>query len=191
MGGNDNGFGAGHFANGGAYLMFLVRVEPVGRLIHNQNIRVMHDGLGKPHAAAKPFRQCVDWLVQHAVQFRHVNRPVRRASGGGFVQPANSGHEIQELARRHIGPGRSPFGQISHGLLGTQRLKANVDAVNQRRAGGWAQITGNHFHAGGFAGPIRPQKAQHLPAFHRKTDIVYGAEIAEIFGQVQYINHGL
>ena len=23
-------------------------------------------------------------------------------------------------------------------------------------------------------------KAQHLPAFHRKTDIVYGAEIAEI-----------
>ena len=53
----------------------------------------------------------------------------------------------------------SPFGQISHGLLGTQRLKTNVDAINQRRAGGWTQITGNHFHAGGFAGPVRPQKS--------------------------------
>ena len=61
-----------------------------------------------------------------------------RASGGGFVQPANAGHEIQELARRHIGQAE-PLRQISHGLLGTQRLKTNVDAINQRRAGGWTQ----------------------------------------------------
>ena len=60
--------------------------------------------------------------------------PGRRASGGGFVQPTNAGHEIQELARRHIRPGGAPSGKYPMDCW-ARRLKTNVDAINQRRAG--------------------------------------------------------
>ena len=159
MGGNNNRLIARHIGNGAPHLKFLIGVKPVCRLIHHQHIRVMDNGLRQTDAAAIAFRQCINRLVQHAVQFGHLNGARFSGARRRFIEAANLRDELQKGARRHVGPSRCAFWQIAEMALRRQHMVANIHAHNARRAAARAQKAGNHFHRRRFAGPIGPQKS--------------------------------
>ena len=60
----------GHRPDQPAHLVFLVRVEAVGRLVEDQHLRVVQDRLREADAALEALGQGLDRLVQHPVELQ-------------------------------------------------------------------------------------------------------------------------
>ena len=89
MGGDDDRLVGRHFADQVADLVFLVGVEAVGRLVHDQNFRVVDHRLGQPDAALEPLRQGFDGLAEDFPQIDLVDDVVDAAA---FFQPVEATH---------------------------------------------------------------------------------------------------
>ncbi len=54
-------------------------------------------------------------------------------------------------------------------------------AIYRDRTRGRGEEAGDNFHCCRFAGAIGPQKSEHLALGHRKTQVVYGGKLLELF----------
>ena len=130
-------------------------------------------------AAAIAFRQCINRLIKHAMQFGHADGTGHGSARGHLIKAANTGDKLKKLARRHIRPSGRAFGQITELGLRRHGLLANINTRNARRACGWTQEAGYHFHGRRLAGTIGAKKAHHLTTLNSETEIINRCEVAK------------
>ena len=90
---------------------FLVRVESVGRLVHNKDRRIVQDGLGQSHPALVALRQGFDGLTQHLPQRYFLHRCVDTALAFRAIEAADLGDEAKIRQRRHVAIVGAPSGR--------------------------------------------------------------------------------
>ena len=105
-----------------AHLVFLVGVEPVGRLVEDQHLRIVQQRLRDPNAAPVALRQGLDRLVQNFGDVDHLDHPADAQLGFASGKAADSGDKVEELGGRHVGIGRRALGQVADAALGRDRL---------------------------------------------------------------------
>ena len=110
--------------------MLLIGVEPVGRLVQNQDLRIVNQRLCQTDTAAKTLGQGFDDLPNH----RRKSKPVDD-DGAANTPPlageaAHVGDEIQELGHGHFAVAGSAFREITHAGLGGHRRA--LDIVTRR-----------------------------------------------------------
>ncbi len=170
--------------------MFLVRIEPVGWLVENEDGGIVDDRLRETGAMAKTFRERLDTLVQNGAEETHLDYALDRAR---FLRPAKTaqlGGEVEETAHRHVGVGGRVLGQVTDQAFGRDRVALDVVATYADLAGGRRDEAGDHPHGGGFAGAVGAEKPEHLPAFDAERNVVHRPLCAEIFAQILNFNHG-
>ena len=133
----------------------------------------MDDGLRKTGAMPVALGKRVHILMQDGLEEAQLHRPLDRRLLRGTAQAADFRREIQEAVYRHVRVGRGVFWEITHEFLGGNRLVRNVEAAHGYRAAGGGKETGDHAHGGGFARAVRPEKTQHLAAFHRERNPIH------------------
>src|SRR3954454_12697649 len=172
VGGEHDRFFAAQLADEVAHLVLLVRVEAVGRLIHDQDIRVVDQRLREAGAVLVALRQRVDGLVEHRVEEAALDYAVQRLSAGAPREAPQLGREIEEALDRHVGIGCGVLGQIANEALRLQRGFGDVEAADGNLALGRRHEAGDHAHGGRLACPVRAEEAEHFAALDGERNAV-------------------
>ena len=181
MGGNDDCLIPRHLIDQSAHLVLLVGIEPVGRLIEDQNLGIVKNRLGDTDAAFESLRQRSDGLVQHT-----FNIDLGRRLGDGLAprrarNPPNVGNEGKQLQRCHILIKWSALGQVTDTRLDVDGVAADVEPANDRTAGRRRQEPGHHTHDGGLPRPVGTKETENLAAVHGEAHVVYSGDCPEPF----------
>ncbi len=172
-----------------AHLVLLVGVEPVGRLVEDQHLRVVQQCLRHPDAAPIALRERVDRLMQHLGDMDHLDHPadaeLRLAPG----KAADMSDKAEKLGGRHVGIGRRALGQVADSALRRDRLTGDVVAADGRGAGGGRDKAGDHLHRRRLAGPVRAEKAQDFAPRHIERNVINRDQRAEMFDQMTDLQH--
>ena len=82
-----------HFAD-------LARVQTGGRLVQDDQLRVVHQSLGDAHPLAEAFGQVADQVVRAVVDGNLAHHPLHGRSA--VLHAPQAGHEMQVVADRHL-----------------------------------------------------------------------------------------
>ena len=136
----------------------LHRVEPVQRLVEQEQLGRVHERLGELDALSHALREAPD------ASFRGVLEPDgRERLGCGLARighVAQAGHELDQFARREEGPEavavvHDPDPPVDLGLA------ARIEPEHSDRAGAGIGEPGAQRERGGLAGAVVPEQAGH------------------------------
>src|ERR1700692_5143812 len=96
-----------------ARLVYLCGIETAGGLVENQDIGIVDDGLGEPHALAIPFRKLADKLGLHIRDGAALANlvPARDEALAGHALELTDESEI--LSHLHLGLQRRRLRQVA------------------------------------------------------------------------------
>jgi len=189
MSGKNDGLALAHAADQAAHLVFLVGVQPVGRLIHHQDGGVMDDGLGEAGAVTVAFGEGVHTLVADGFEEAHFHDVVDGLGSGVAPEAAQFGAEIEEAFDRHVGVSGGIFREVADEAFGGEGILGDVKPADGDLAGGGGDEAGNHPHGGGFAGAVGAEESEHFAPLHGEGNIVDGQFGAERLAQIFNFNH--
>ena len=111
----------------------LLRIEPGGRLVEDQDLGVVDERLRQPDALPVALRQLRAVPIGHVGDVRalHHARHPRLALAGRDALDA--GDEVEVLADRHVGVERRRFRQVAGAALGLDRVREDVEAGDDAR----------------------------------------------------------
>jgi hypothetical protein len=167
----------------------LLGVEAGGRLVENQHVRVVNQRLRQPDALPVPLGE------PPAVPVRHVGDPRALHHGRDALlalarrDTLDLGHEVQVLAHAHVGIERRRFREVAGPPLGVEGMIEHVEAGHHRASLGRRHVTGQDPHGRRFSGAVGPQKAENLPFFDAKADVVHRSEPAVSLRDVLNLDH--
>ena len=169
MGRDDDGLACGHLVDELTHLVFLVGVQPVGRLIENEHLGIVEDGLRQPHPATIAFRERVDGLFQDRFQVQQTEDLVQPRPAVGSRQFTRVGDEFQERPGVHFRVTGRTLGQVADPALGRGGLGFDVKAADPGAAGRGGQKTGDDPHRRRLARAVGPEETQYLARTHLKA----------------------
>ena len=159
----DHAVRAAEFADQCANVEDLVGIEPDGRFVENDQIGLVHNGLGDADTLLVA-------LGQGADQFpRYIGEAAALHGTRDGLFTARARHAVQSRGQPQIFSDvqfpvqRRCFREIADPCFGRDRLIHQVNAADADFTGAGGEVTGEHLHGGGFAGAVGPEQAQHLP----------------------------
>src|ERR1700674_836392 len=173
------------------------RIQPRGRLIEDQERRIMHDGSGN----SEPLLHSAGQGAHHGVVFRFQSQ-----QSDDFTNPSGNLRGLQLVGPReglHVLPGFQIFidieeiRQVAEVLLRLLRLPFHIDFIHGDSACGREHEPADHLQRGSLAGAVWTDQAEHLAVGDLKRQAVRGNELARLAGrQVVFLgdvfeqNHG-
>ena len=168
----------------------LLRVEAGGRLVENQNFRIVKNRLREPDALPVTLRELP------AVTIRHV---VDASASHGVFDAASSfarGHpldldprdELKVLAHRHLRVERRRLREVSGPALGFDRLLEDVESGDDRLALSRRHVAGQDAHGRRLAGAVWSEEPEDLSALDAEGQVVDRSDAAVAFGEVLNLN---
>jgi len=136
----------------------------------------VHDRLGKAHAAAKALGERLDGLVEYAAELQALDDVCQALRTPRTLERAQVGDEGEDAAHGHLAVGRRPFGQITEGRLGRERLGLDVVTADAGAAGSRRDEPGEHAHGGGLARRVGTQESEHFTGTHLEAHILHRGE---------------
>ncbi len=167
----------------------LVRVEAVGRLVEDQQLGLMHEGIGEADALPVALREVADDLLAHLVQAAHLHHLADVLAQFTPREPLQRGPEIQIFPHPHVRVQRHVLRHVADAAAGCQRLVENVESSHRSRARGGREVAGEHADRRCFASSIRPEKSHHFTAPDFETDVIYGRPADVAFGEILNLYH--
>src|ERR1019366_3595251 len=170
-------------------LIDLLGIEARCRLVEDQHIWVMNNGLRQANALAVAFRQLPDKLVPDVgdrATFAGVINPTAQFGSAKSLELADKG---QVLSGTHFGVKGWRFREITDVLLHFERLLENVEPCYRGRPGRWRQKTRQHPHGRRLARPVGSEEADDLTLLHLEGDLVDGSIMGVPFRQAFDCNH--
>ena len=153
------------------------RVEPVGRLVEHDQLRVAQQRRRDAEPLLHAERVALELVVARSA--RSTRSSARSTSAS--ARPAVAGQHAQVVAPGQVGvearaldQGADPLGHLG---------AAGGPAQDARRAGGRPDQAEHHPQRGGLAGPVGAEEAVHLAAPHGHADAVDGEPVAVPLGQ--------
>ena len=169
--------------------MICFGIETGGRLVEDQDVRIVDDRLRQADALPVAFRQLRAQSVRHVGDSdarHHLPDSLAPPGGRHALDPR---HEIQILFDRHVGIERRGFRQVAGPALGFDRLLEHVEPGDHGLAIGRRHVAGQNPHRRRLAGAVRAQEAEDFAALDAKADVVDGGDPAVLLGEVLDLNH--
>jgi hypothetical protein len=168
--------------------VFLVGIEPIGRLVQDEHVGIMNDRLGEAGAVTKAFGKRVNALVEHGFQEAHLHRPVDGPLLGVPSQAAQFCSKAEESMHGHIGVSRGVLRQVpDQRLAGIGSSTMSNPPTHRARSG--RDKSCNHAHGSRFSSAVGAEKAENLASFHGERDVVHGQLRTKRLGQILNFNH--
>ena len=111
----------------------LVRVQPRGGLVHNEDVRIVKKRLREPDALAQAARQLADGFFQNLVERTQVANVVDLPFERRRVELARLAEELEKLERRHIEIERTVLGQIAESLRRRDPFFVDIESRDPSR----------------------------------------------------------
>ncbi len=125
-----------------SHLDDLVRIEAVGGLVQDEQVRIAQQGLRDGDALAVAARELSDEATPHAAERQTFDRRVHRRCRGPARESFQPGHECQEFLGAHPVVERDILGHIAHPGPRLERIVDNVEPDDAGGSSGGAQVTG-------------------------------------------------
>ena len=170
--------------------MLLVRVESVGRLVHDEDLRIVDDRLREARPLAVALGERVDRLLRDGREASLLNDGLHLLLRDLAVEPANLGYELEVLLDDHAAIAGGGLRQVSDAALRAHRVGPDVVPADDGRSRRRREEARYHAHCRRFPGAVRPQEAQHLALRDREGNPLHRLEVAEALLQVLYFQHG-
>ncbi len=167
----------------------LVRVEADGRLVEDEERRVVHHGVGQADALAEPLRERADDLAAHVLEVAeplHVVDAVAHGARGDALEP---GAEAEELVDPHVGVERDVLRHVADVAADVERIGHDVEARDVDAPVGGGQVAGEDLHRGALPGAVRPEEAHDLPLGHLERDVLNRLESCVRLGEIGDLDH--
>ena len=123
-------------------------------------------------AALEALRQRLDPLLQHRLRARSCSTAAAtRRLASSRSKPRISAMKSRNARARHVAVAGRALRQVAELRFGQLGLLEHVDAGDARAAGVRLQEAGQHLHGGRLAGAVGAEKAQHLAAAGRSSEM--------------------
>jgi hypothetical protein len=182
--------GAGELANQLPRLDDLPGVQSGRRLVEDQDLGVVDDGLRQAHALPVALRELGAVPVGHVGHPRPLHDLADAILDVG-AKALDLRHERQVLADGHVRIERRRLRQVARTPLCLERVVEDVVPCHQCAPARGRHVAGNNAHCCGLAGTIGAQEAQDLARFDPKTHIVDGRHGAVALREVIHLDHGV
>src|SRR5208337_295898 len=120
--------------------------------------------------AANPMRH-----ISQSADFEHV---LERRVDFRARDIAKPGDEAEIGLDAHIGIERRTFGQVADFPARLERLRKDIESVDQHGARGRRHIAGDDAHRGGLAGAVGPEKAEDGAVLGFERYVFYRDKVA-------------
>ena len=165
-------------------------VEPVRRLVEDEDVGLVHDRLREADALSVALRQRVD---RRDEMLGEPGRPSglrdgRFGAGGGHA--AQLGHHEQVLLHEHLGVERRVLRQVSDLALDALTVARDVEPADRDRPGRRLDEARQHLHDGRLPGAVVPEEADDLSALDPKGNAVDGYDRVVLSADVIKRDHG-
>ena len=126
--GDQHGMRAGERADQIAHGDDLMRIEPAGRLVEHQHLRIAEERGRDRHTLAKAARQLAGRQAHDARKIEPLGGRFHRLLLGGAAHSLDARHEMQELGHVHMVVERRIFRHVADGLAHGERIRHHVVA---------------------------------------------------------------
>jgi hypothetical protein len=154
------------------------------RLVENDNVGIVHQGLRDAYALFVAAREALDQLRAAIFQvgFAYCVGDARGALIGRDVLDARN--EVQKVLDGHIGIHRRSFGQVANVAADLHGIAEHVEAGDLRGAGRGRHVSGEDTHGGGLARAVRTEETENFAFIYGERHVIYGRDRAVGFRQI-------
>ncbi|MYK87411.1 MAG: hypothetical protein F4018_03180 [Acidobacteria bacterium] len=167
----------------------LVRIEPRGRLVHDEHVRIVQQRLRHADALAVPPRQLADGLAGHQLEGAQVDDRVHPLLQERGSHPSRLPEKAQQLERRHVGVHRAVLGQVAETSGRGDPIPPDVVPRDGRLARTRRQVPGQHPHHRGLPGAVRPEEGDDLTLGDGERNVVNRDEGSVVLGEPRRLDH--
>ena len=170
-----------------------LRVQPGGGLVEEQHARAVEDGPGHHEPLGHAAGQGVDRRLGPPAELELLEQLVGGLPGGLGAHAEQPAVEVQVLPDGELAVQGVLLGDDPAELLGQRGVGRDVDAGDERPAGGRDHAGGEDAGRGGLACAVRAEEAEDLPGFHVEVELVHRGEVgARVdLGQVLGVDDGI
>src|SRR5713226_2624962 len=172
-----------------ANLVNLSRVESDRRLVEHQHRRVMNQRLRKPYTLAVALRELAANTVRYGLKAAHLRHVFYRTFQRTASHAAKFRDEAQIRVYAHVTVKRRVLRQISNQAPRFERVRKDIEVVDDDRPRGRRHVTRDDAHRGGLARAVGSQEAQDLTALGLEGNVPDGDETAIRLGEVFNFYH--
>ncbi len=173
-----------------ARLPDLAGVEPVGRLVEDEEFRLVDEGVGESHALAVAFREGADDLALDGGEAAGIHRLVHRGLRLAVDEPLEPGAEAEVFPDAQVGIERHVFRHVADAPTDLDGVLVDVVSRHRRGALGRGEEAGEHAQGRALARAVRPEETDDLPLSHLEGNGVDGGAAGVAFGEVSGFDHG-
>lgn len=158
----------------------ILRIEPGGGLVEEEQARVVHQRLRKIEALAHPSREGAGPALGHVGEVDDLEQLVgfgRRRSGGEPVEPTLE-HEV--LVAGEVVIDAHALSGVADPMASLLRLLRHVDAVHHHPARRGSQQGHPDADGGGLPRSVGAEEAEYLSFFYTEADAVHRSYTARI-----------
>ena len=189
VGGDDDGLFGRHLLDHLTDNELLVRIETVGRLVHDKHLGVVDDRLREACALTVTLGERIDSLVGDIRETRLLKHGLDLSLRLRAVEPADLRDEFEERLDRHRAVGGSVLGEVADARLRGDWILEDVVPADHGRAGRWRNETGDHPHCCRFAGAVRAEEPKHFALPDREGYALHRLERTEVLFQIFNFQH--
>ena len=154
-----------------------LRVEADGRLVEQDQLRVVDQPAGQQQPPAHPAGELVDGVLAAVAQARQVERPVDR--GSDVLDPVEAGVDREVVLDRDVDVEVVELGDDPHQRPGRLRLAGQLVAEDAQLAGVGDRLAGEQPHRRRLAGAVGPEQAEADPGRDVEVEPVHRPDLAE------------
>ena len=168
-----------HVADEAANLDALVRIESLGRLVEDEDLRLREDGLREADALPITLRELVDRAVVDGFDAGLRDDIVRARADLAGAHPAQPAHERDVFAGEHVPVEGVRLGQVADAAPQFDGVVLDGQAIDGDRAPIGFEILREEPHGRRLARAVRPEEADDFAAVDRERRGVDRDRLAE------------
>ena len=188
---DDRFFEALKLLQDGHHLDARAGVEPTGRFVEQENLRIVHQHAGEAdallHAAAERPDQSALFFTQ-ADQLEHV---VDRLLALGRTDAVARREKVEVLGHLHVLVHAEKIRHVAEDAPYLVGLGHHVVSHHPGRAGRGRQEGGQDAQRGGFAGAVRADEPEQVPLVDREVEGIERGQVAVVPRKAERLDGGV
>ena len=160
------------------------RIDSAGGLIEEDHPRAVQHGAGEGEALLPAAGEIAGASRSHSGETRHLDGPLLPFSRGVAAQSVDPSEEPEVVGDGQLVVEAETLAHVTDAAFHAFRVAGDVHAENLRRSRARLEKPAQHADRRGLARTVGAQKSKDLAFRDVERNVVYGAEGAELFGQM-------
>ena len=165
-------------------------IQAGGRLVEDQQRRIVNDGAADSQALFHSAREAVDQVVALGFQVHQADDFVHARGNCGRIHFVGAGEVVEIFPNLQVVVEREKIREVADVALRFFGLELNVNSLHRDAPGGGHLQAANHFQRGGFAGAVGADQAEEFAVGDVEVQAVGGDQFpALVGGQIVLLGH--